>query len=283
MKSEDFLGRFLAIGTCLSGVDLELKFESSEDFSRTQIDRNFVIVFSLQGEVVLDINGDKYQIPSLGLACYFGVYCNRLYLEDNNSEFVRVVLPYSLIFKIIDNEDSIRKLHLGKVLFSSCCLENFYWFLKKTECYLESCDVKMHRLLQDEFIFYLRRELFFCELSNSPRVYKEKDILRRRHLRGILVFINENYQRKIKVSDVSSVVGIEACYSRKLFKQKMGIPMMVYVKILRLNHARYLLRSTSLDVIDIAFDSGFSSISRFYEVFSEGVGMAPLCYRGSEF
>lgn len=51
------------------------------------------------------------------------------------------------------------------------------------------------------------------------------------------------------------------------------------VNRLRLEHAERLLRTTALDVTDIAFRSGFGNLSYFYRLFRERSGRSPRAFR----
>ena len=50
--------------------------------------------------------------------------------------------------------------------------------------------------------------------------------------------------------------------------------------MLRVEHAKNLLRSTDLKINDVIFESGFSDQKTFNRVFKELVNMTPKEYRG---
>ena len=99
------------------------------------------------------------------------------------------------------------------------------------------------------------------------------------YLRQALAFIGENYQDKLTLQDAASSCNLSACYFSSIFTQYVGVPFSSYLMDLRLRHARLLLRQTSMSVTQVAFDSGFSSLSNFLRAFHRHVGCTPKEYR----
>ena len=48
---------------------------------------------------------------------------------------------------------------------------------------------------------------------------------------------------------------------------------------MRVSHAQRLLVTTDLRVLDVALESGFSSLAPFYNAFGRYCGMRPLAFR----
>lgn len=54
-----------------------------------------------------------------------------------------------------------------------------------------------------------------------------------------------------------------------------------FIRTVRLKHAAKLLKTTTLNVQEVMFDSGFNNKSWFYRKFAEMYGMSPKEYRES--
>ena len=63
------------------------------------------------------------------------------------------------------------------------------------------------------------------------------------------------------------------------FKKSLGQSIVSYLNQLRLHHAKVALIDNNEKVITIALDSGFGSLSRFYEVFIADTGKTPQQFR----
>ena len=92
-------------------------------------------------------------------------------------------------------------------------------------------------------------------------------------------FIALNLDQPIGVSEIAAAVALHPNYAMALFKRSLGLTIGQYLNQLRLSHAEAQLFSTDRDVTRIAFESGFGSLSRFYEAFHTHFGHAPVEHR----
>ena len=92
-------------------------------------------------------------------------------------------------------------------------------------------------------------------------------------------FMAENYTQPISVEDIASAGGISEGYAMGLFQKTLGMSMTAYLRKLRLYHAKSALVESEEKILTIAMDSGFGSLSRFYEVFGEDTGQTPQSFR----
>ena len=68
-------------------------------------------------------------------------------------------------------------------------------------------------------------------------------------------------------------------YLMQLFKRNCGMGLWEYVQRLRISHAQRLLLMSDAKILDVAYDSGFASASRFYESFNRLCVQTPKDYR----
>lgn len=92
-------------------------------------------------------------------------------------------------------------------------------------------------------------------------------------------FVALNYDRPLCLADVARHVGLHPNYAMTLFRRHYGITLNTYLTHLRVCQAQHLLLSTGQDISRIAFETGFGSISRFYEAFKAVSGKTPGQYR----
>ena len=72
---------------------------------------------------------------------------------------------------------------------------------------------------------------------------------------------------------------ISTGYAMGAFKKSLGQSINGYLNQLRLHHAKVALIDRGEKVITVALDSGFGSLSRFYEVFIADTGKTPQQFR----
>lgn len=92
-------------------------------------------------------------------------------------------------------------------------------------------------------------------------------------------FIARRYNDAIAVVDVARHVGLHPNYAMNLFRKSMGMTLNAYLTRQRVAHAQRLLATTDRDILDIGYDAGFGSTSRFYDAFGRITGRSPKAYR----
>jgi AraC family transcriptional regulator, melibiose operon regulatory protein len=94
-------------------------------------------------------------------------------------------------------------------------------------------------------------------------------------------FIAQRYTEPLTVQKIAEVVKLHPNYAMNLFQKTFGTTLNNYLTGHRVSHAQRLLATTDTTVADVAFSSGFNSISRFNEAFRRSCGCSPREYRQS--
>lgn len=91
--------------------------------------------------------------------------------------------------------------------------------------------------------------------------------------------VAQRYTEPLTVTLISDAVGLHPNYAMSLFKKTFGTTLIDYLTHHRISHAQRLLATTDQKIVEIAFSSGFNSISRFNEAFRRACGCSPRSYR----
>lgn len=137
----------------------------------------------------------------------------------------------------------------------------------KRRCALMEIEARLLRLAHTSF--------YPQQLEDS------QDLLLPEALQRMVTFVEQNLQEKLTVKNVAESGNLSLKSARKLFDRYLGMTLQEYVIRERIDYARKLLASTDAKVIDIAMDSGFSSLSHFYEAFQKKCQQKPREYRES--
>jgi AraC family transcriptional regulator, dual regulator of chb operon len=81
------------------------------------------------------------------------------------------------------------------------------------------------------------------------------------------------------VQVMNKICGKSLEHISRLFKKHFDMTPTQYLNEIRLNHARRLLTTTDMNIIDICYDAGFNTLSNFYKNFEDRFGMAPGSFR----
>jgi AraC family transcriptional regulator, melibiose operon regulatory protein len=92
-------------------------------------------------------------------------------------------------------------------------------------------------------------------------------------------FIAQNYTEKLTVAQIGESAGLHPNYAMNLFQKTFGTTLIAYLTQHRISHAQRLLATTADSVAEIAFESGFNSLSRFNDAFRRSCGCSPREYR----
>ena len=128
-----------------------------------------------------------------------------------------------------------------------------------------------------EYVFALKN--FIVRINEY--LYELKKELRKKNTINIaLDWLNKNYYRDdITMSLVANQVSLNYSYFSLAFKEHTGISFVMYLKKLRIEKAKELLKKEELKINEIARKVGFQSPKLFSKSFCEDVGISPLEYR----
>lgn len=149
-----------------------------------------------------------------------------------------------------------------------------YRFMKKgypdiIRAYLIELLVKIFRFMDET----LALEDKFFNVSEKQRQMIEKAI----------AYIRQNFVEEITLPTLSKLCHVSRSHFSRMFKVTTGMNFIDYLLKLRVEEACRLLRTTSLNVTEIANSSGFKDMKHFYQVFKREIKMTPKQYRDSKF
>lgn len=118
-------------------------------------------------------------------------------------------------------------------------------------------------------------------LSGSAELPDDQAV---RKLIPALEYMNEHYaKQELSLETVSGVLGLNPAYFCRLFKRGTGHSFTEYLNFLRVSKSEELLRNSSLSILDISLDVGFSSVSYYNRVFKKVKNCTPTVYRSAQY
>ena len=79
----------------------------------------------------------------------------------------------------------------------------------------------------------------------------------------------------IQLDEVARQCGVSGGHLSRLFHHSTGLTFREYLSQVRVEHAKSLLLGTSRNVSEIAYESGFQSLSQFHRAFAKAFGTSP--------
>jgi AraC family transcriptional regulator of arabinose operon len=117
--------------------------------------------------------------------------------------------------------------------------------------------------------------LLACDRLNPHRHHRRTDRRVLRALEDISVRLNQ----PMTVAGLAAAVGISASRLAHLFRAELGMSVMHYVEMRRIERARQLLAVTPLSIKQIAQEVGFDNPFYFSLRFKKATGLSPTSYR----
>lgn len=130
------------------------------------------------------------------------------------------------------------------------------------------------KTLTIQFLVFIHRCLEEQEWQNDSFTTPLQD-----KISDIIAYINENYEKPLKLSSISDRFFISAGYLSRIFKEVSGFSITEYVNMVRIKQAQKLLRETKLKVLNVAEQAGFDNIAHFERVFKQITRSTPRQYR----
>ena len=238
------------------------------------------ITFIYQGNVdIFTVNNNACQIQSGDFVVVNSTEIHSaISAKDKHVRGVTILIPYDLFKKYIDEFEFSRFInfptdeHSG-VKEIKVLLEKFYWLITQ--------DKKQFLALQLIQIVY---ELMY--LMAKYLIIKEKIKinynLHNDNLGEVLPIINyikENYQEPLTVKSIGEKFYLSENALSKSFKKNIGISVMKYVQLLRVNQAQLLLLDSEKSIATISCLAGFPNEKSFRKIFEDVFHQTPKKYQ----
>jgi len=94
--------------------------------------------------------------------------------------------------------------------------------------------------------------------------------------RRLMELIDGNLDGELRLSYLAEECGLSVSYFCRSFKRSFGIPVHRYLVARRVDRAKFLLRSSSAQLSEIALECGFSDQAAFSRTFRAVVGTSPM-------
>jgi len=127
--------------------------------------------------------------------------------------------------------------------------------------------------------------LYELSLDRNSRILcsstfnKQDDSSESRRIQKVINFLNNNYQKEIRLIDVANHVNMSEVSFSRFMKRRTGKNYIEYLNDLRLGIASRYLVDSSKTISEISYDCGFNNLSNFNRIFKKRKGYTPKEFR----
>lgn len=115
--------------------------------------------------------------------------------------------------------------------------------------------------------------------SWHPESSSRSTASKKQNLSDIRTYLEQNYQQKITLDDLSRTFFINKFYLTRVFKEQFGISVNNYLLQVRITHAKQLLRFSDQTMENIAVACGLGDSNYFARIFKKVEGITPSQFR----
>lgn len=117
---------------------------------------------------------------------------------------------------------------------------------------------------------------FLFQNASAPEIYEDK---RMEKLKLVLSEIEQNYDKKLSIEEISTRCGYSPSHFMRWFKEASGTSFNGYLIDFRLGKAAAELKSTEDTILEIAERTGFDNLSNFNRLFKKKFELTPSQFR----
>ncbi|ARV16618.1 AraC family transcriptional regulator [Polaribacter sp. SA4-12] len=191
--------------------------------------------------------------------------CSSIVIQWNKGIYARVP-EMELVFKMLKSASK-------GIIFSKKDTREVFLLIKEllkldgTQLYL-----KLQNLLVilSGFEYYQLSEKNF--IDDLPSEFSSR-------IRKIHNYVENNYQKKIKLSEMANLVNMSEQSFSRFFSKIMGRPFFTFLNEYRINLAKRMLMDTDWSVREICFACGYESVPFFHRQFKKFGDNTPSSYR----
>lgn len=100
-----------------------------------------------------------------------------------------------------------------------------------------------------------------------------------RRIQRVQTYIDDNYCKEIKVTDLANLLNMSVTAFSRFFKLRTGQSVVDYIIDVRIGNASRLLVNTTHTISEICFECGFNNLSNFNRIFKKKRGQSPKEFR----
>ncbi|WP_428340957.1 helix-turn-helix transcriptional regulator [Mycobacterium sp.] len=210
-----------------------------------------------------------------------GVPCS--YDIDSPHEFLILTLPHAIAQGPLDDAGKERLPDHGP-LHAALQRDNQIECLMRRLWSESEGDNPMGTLLADDIAVALAGRLARLVLrasNESTAMSGHAAPLPGIRLAQVISRIEDELGANIRQIDLADTAGLSPWHFCRAFKAASGVAPHRFVLLRRLARAQGLLRTTKMDIVEVALACGFSSHAHFTSTFRREVGVAPSTWRSN--
>lgn len=248
-------------------TNIGIRFWRSEDPNNGYVPfhwhSSLEIVCVLKGKVIFTINGQRFEIgPNEFIMVPSGVV--HAVANEPNTAYV-LQIPLNVVKPYV--------AHPERVIFRNG-ETNSPDYQQAVQLIRELGFLQTARpdgfLFDDQIVFTKLLKIMFTKLNDPHQETPNDD-----NIKQLIIYINDHHAEKLSVADLAHHFGYNANYLSRLFSNKMGISLIHYIYLVKLNQLYFDLLHTATSVEQLFQQNGLTNPRTARQLFQEMFGLLP--------
>lgn len=238
-------------------------------------------LYFTHGNAVIRCNSRKFEVTANDFAIINSRELH--YIENIGGSLTLYMIKIDLTFIYSNKADSIQAQFLTPLSQNLILFENV---VRNDESLLRCVNRMIREYFTKEIGFELAIKSQVYDLivillrGYVKKIYNENELksklLLLQHLKNVITYIENNFTEKIDLERLSKIAGFSKGHFCRLFKQITGMSAIDYINNLRINKAFDLLKSSDLNITEIAVSCGFNDSNYFSRIFKKHKKISPM-------
>ena len=245
-----------------------------------QVEVNFIV----QGRVHYRMAEHEISLSAGEMCLFWGGLPHQMDDLSDDAIYAGAHLPLVHFFRLHLPADVRHRLMTGATLVTDATDQSDNDSFKRWNEYARSGDAAKAEHAVNELLLRLERVRFepyrlVSGTAAGQGAGSAFDQQSSRNVGRMCDYIAENFLYDIDCVTIACAADIHPKYAMSLFKKSTGMTLNEYVNLLRLSYAQALLMHEDANVLRVAMESGFGSLSAFNKSFRKLAGMSPSDFR----
>lgn len=239
-----------------------------QDHSHGDLELNFVY----SGQVRYAVGGHELAVPEGTLCAFWAAIPHRVVALAPHTRFMWLNVPLTVLLRWNLDASFMGRVLAGELISDLSKRAGDTDLTRRWLRDLGTQESDLIRTVEIEVEARIRR------LAQQSLAVKGEDGWRSQ-VAVMTAYLVAHFREGISAADVANAVGLNRHYAMRLFKRGSGLSIWQYLLRLRVSHAQQMLLTTDVPLVAVGLDSGFASLSRFYDTFTRECKMPPAEYR----
>ena len=233
-----------------------------------------------EGSLTYLMGGRRVLVPAQRLTVFWATVPHQIVEHEGASPYYVATIPFAWFLKwAIPSQLRLRILHWEMVVDSAQCEPERERFMFKQWIHDVADELLAPAVALDIQARLLRMARYLTDPQLEADFQQSVQLESQDKAEQMACHISRSYCERLTIPQIAAEVDLHPDYAATLFKKTFGSTIVNFITRHRIAHAQRLLLSTDDQIINIAADSGFDSLSRFNRAFKQHTGSTPREYR----